>query len=292
MDAGAVNELRRMPFATAIAAATDFSDSGTTAFLHGLALAVALGDGIRFTVLNASEDRRSDMSWEQFPGVRPALESWGLLSPDADRRSVFDALDIIVRKVALSDGEPLRLLENHLLHNPVDLLVLGTEGRRGLPRWLQPSFAERLARRSSAMTLFVPSGADGFLDRDTGRFRLNRILLPADHVPGAQIAVDQAVRLSALVENPTVELTILHIGPDGSAPLLDLPQCFDLSCYVETREGNVAREIVAAAADPATDLIIMPTAGREGVMDALRGSVTEQVVREASCPVLAIPILG
>jgi nucleotide-binding universal stress UspA family protein len=33
----------------------------------------------------------------------------------------------------------------------------------------------------------------------------------------------------------------------------------------------------------------MATEGHEGILDALRGSVTEQVVRRAPCPVLAVP---
>jgi nucleotide-binding universal stress UspA family protein len=33
----------------------------------------------------------------------------------------------------------------------------------------------------------------------------------------------------------------------------------------------------------------MPTAGREGVFDALRGSTTERVLRRAPCPLLAVP---
>ncbi|TMA83757.1 MAG: universal stress protein [Deltaproteobacteria bacterium] len=37
------------------------------------------------------------------------------------------------------------------------------------------------------------------------------------------------------------------------------------------------------------DLIVMATEGRHGVVDALRGSVTERVVRDAPCPVLAVP---
>jgi nucleotide-binding universal stress UspA family protein len=35
----------------------------------------------------------------------------------------------------------------------------------------------------------------------------------------------------------------------------------------------------------------MPTAGRQGVVDALRGSTTERVIRQAPCPVLAVPAL-
>jgi nucleotide-binding universal stress UspA family protein len=34
----------------------------------------------------------------------------------------------------------------------------------------------------------------------------------------------------------------------------------------------------------------MPTAGHHGVLDALRGSTTERVIRHAPCPVLALPL--
>jgi nucleotide-binding universal stress UspA family protein len=37
------------------------------------------------------------------------------------------------------------------------------------------------------------------------------------------------------------------------------------------------------------DLIVMATAGHQGALDALRGSTTERVVRQATCPVLAVP---
>jgi nucleotide-binding universal stress UspA family protein len=33
----------------------------------------------------------------------------------------------------------------------------------------------------------------------------------------------------------------------------------------------------------------MPMAGRHGLLDVIRGSTTERVVREATCPVLALP---
>jgi nucleotide-binding universal stress UspA family protein len=47
---------------------------------------------------------------------------------------------------------------------------------------------------------------------------------------------------------------------------------------------NCAEEIGA-------DIVAMPTAGRHGLFDALRGSVTERVLRQAPCPVLAVPVM-
>jgi nucleotide-binding universal stress UspA family protein len=37
------------------------------------------------------------------------------------------------------------------------------------------------------------------------------------------------------------------------------------------------------------DLIVMATQGHRDFLDALRGSITERVLRGAHCPVLAVP---
>ena len=54
------------------------------------------------------------------------------------------------------------------------------------------------------------------------------------------------------------------------------------------RLGVAADEIVRYADDSNIDLIVMGTHGREGVARALMGSVAEQVVRRATCPVLTV----
>lgn len=53
-------------------------------------------------------------------------------------------------------------------------------------------------------------------------------------------------------------------------------------------EGVPEREIVAVAKKEKVDLIIMATHGRSGLGRAVLGSVTDYVVRHASCPVLVV----
>jgi universal stress protein A len=55
------------------------------------------------------------------------------------------------------------------------------------------------------------------------------------------------------------------------------------------RLGQPATEIVTCAAEQQTDLIIMASTGHSPVGRLLLGSVAEQVVRQAVCPVLTIP---
>ena len=53
-------------------------------------------------------------------------------------------------------------------------------------------------------------------------------------------------------------------------------------------EGAPFSEIVRAAREHASDLIVIATHGRTGLKHALLGSVTEKVVRKAPCAVLTI----
>ncbi len=54
------------------------------------------------------------------------------------------------------------------------------------------------------------------------------------------------------------------------------------------REGNPVPEILRAAKESGSDLIVMGTHGRTGVRRLLMGSVAEEVLRKASCPVLTV----
>jgi nucleotide-binding universal stress UspA family protein len=54
-------------------------------------------------------------------------------------------------------------------------------------------------------------------------------------------------------------------------------------------EGKAADEIAAYARRVAAELIVMGTHGRTGIRKALLGSVAEQVLQKARCPVLVVP---
>ncbi|WP_437678538.1 universal stress protein [Sorangium sp. So ce131] len=54
------------------------------------------------------------------------------------------------------------------------------------------------------------------------------------------------------------------------------------------REGDPAAEILAAAEEPGTALIVMGTHGRRGLSHLFLGSVAEQVIRKSSVPVLTV----
>ena len=70
---------------------------------------------------------------------------------------------------------------------------------------------------------------------------------------------------------------------------LDVP---GLDVHAERRleEGAATTEILRVAEELHADLIVMGTHGRTGLGRLLMGSVAEQVVRKALCPVLTVKI--
>ena len=56
----------------------------------------------------------------------------------------------------------------------------------------------------------------------------------------------------------------------------------------EVRTGETAESIAQASVHYGADLVIMGTHGRTGVAHLLAGSIAEQVVRTAPCPVLLL----
>ena len=66
----------------------------------------------------------------------------------------------------------------------------------------------------------------------------------------------------------------------------------DVRVTSEVRHGTPAECIRDAAVDYGADLVIMSTHGRSGLSHLLMGSVAEQVIRTARCPVLVIRDCG
>ena len=65
-----------------------------------------------------------------------------------------------------------------------------------------------------------------------------------------------------------------------------------LSHETEVRVGSTMEKLCAETECADIDLVVISTHGRSGFKRAILGSVTEQVVRYAQCPVLVVPSRG
>lgn len=257
---------------------TDLSPDGELAFEHALRLAMV--NRCNFTLLHVRDSEAGD-DWDSFPRVRETLERWGVLEPGSHQRDVHAKTGVNVSKYEIRGEDPVDGLAGYLELHHVDLIVMASRGRAGLGRMLNGSVSARLAQVSMVPTLIFGPDARSFVDERTGSLeRIRTVLVPVDNDPAPHAAIR---RLDALAEGLDVRFDYLHVGED--APVImdgeGRPR------PVRTVEGPVVETLLTEAA--AADLVAMPMVGRQGLLDALRGSTTERVVSEVRCPVLAIP---
>jgi Universal stress protein family len=155
-------------------------------------------------------------------------------------------------------------------------------------RWTRTSVSQPIARAAAAATLFLPYGGEGFISQADGSSTLRNILLPVDSAPRPEPAIEAAWRLAWALHCPEVTFTLLHVGR-AEIPSVEAEEQPGWTWKKVTRDGDVVDAIVAVAGECAADLIVMTTAGRNGFLDALRGSTTERVLRSGVAPLLAIP---
>ena len=268
---------------------SDFSQSSRVAFAH--ALKIALQSNAELEIVHVERHKignESDVHWSEFPGVRATLARWNILPSGAKAEEVAEA-GLRVKKILNAESDPLDSLVRYCETHPPDLLVLATRQREGLSRWLHKAIAEPLARRSRAMTLFVPAQGRGFISPASGAVKLRRILIPVDHRPNAQAALEEAFFLAAGFDCPGVEFKLLHVGTDTGMPTLYLPHRSGWQWEERLVPGDPYERIVREASEWSPDLIVMATQGHVDFLDALRGSITERILRASRCAVLAVP---
>ena len=259
---------------------TDLSPSSASAFAH--ALRVAMAAKSKLYVLHVLQDDPGE-GWESPDGrLRRLLVQWHLLHENDPSGEIDTKLGLQIENVMFRRRQsPKDEIAHFLNQHACDLVVLAAHGRDRPSHWLEGSIAETVFKRSAVPTLFVPHGARGFVDQASGNVRLRRVLVPVDHSPLPYRAIEAARSFPHLLTGVDITMQLLHVG--GTAPAIH-----DAKNPITIRYGNVVQTILDATIEYDVDFICMPTAGHHGILDALRGSTTERVLRHAPCPLLAI----
>jgi nucleotide-binding universal stress UspA family protein len=134
------------------------------------------------------------------------------------------------------------------------------------------------------------------------------ILHPTDFSPASEYAFHLAC---SLARDHRARLIVLHVNPSLSvmhgtlAPHENLegyheklweefnrlvatdPRTREVNLKSELLVGDPVKEILRMARERDCDLIVLGTHGRTGLFRLLMGSVAEEILRKAPCPVLA-----
>lgn len=183
----------------------------------------------------------------------------------------------------------------------IDLIVMGTHGRRGLDRLIMGSVVERVLRKTRRPILAVRNRVRDSVATENDSVDVCRILFCTDFSDDSPRALEYALSL-ALQYN--AELSLLHVlegsrsereldrqkdeALEGLRKILPAEATQWASVIPVVRSGKAYQEIIQYASEVQSDMIVMGVRGRNVVDIALFGSTTHRVIQLGPCPVLVV----
>jgi nucleotide-binding universal stress UspA family protein len=278
--------------------ATDFSAASEAALPHALNIAGHYGSILYVAHVICPEfagvvsPEMTPTTLEQAQGsAQQEMERW--LSAGRQRSVWCQPL--------IGEGAIWDVLLDMIHQNGIDLVVVGTAGRRGLRKLLLGSVAEEVFRMSPCPVLTVGPKTSETPSMDV---QLGHILYPVEFVPDSSDAAAYAV---SLAEEYRAKLTLMRVfgevvpSAEEKAQLQQpvrhwmddhIPAESDLRERIsfELGFGPTAEAIVEFAGDRGVDLIVMGVQRLDPVMAAHlpKPDTAYEVVRTAPCPVLTV----
>jgi nucleotide-binding universal stress UspA family protein len=250
-------------------------------FMHALSLVYALKGELEVIDVRGKGSRDKDLS------IRNVFERWGKLPVNSKREDVEKTLNIRIKKI-IKDGGPKKEIAKRLKRRDHDILVAGLHEQKGLDRLFGQDLIEYLVQYFRQTTLYMPSGVKPFVNRDNGEMVLNKIIIPVADDPSPDLSFQMLHKLLKLIPGQSPEIYGLHVG--DTFPLVPAVFLEGISWKEILKEDNVAQSITALATEVDADLIIMSTNGRDTFFQKIAGSISEQVLKETPCPVLAVAV--
>jgi nucleotide-binding universal stress UspA family protein len=265
---------------------TDFSPGDAAAFAH--AVAMTLASKSQLCLLQVRQAGEAFFSQTQgLRHVRDLLVRWKRLAEDTPYDRWESELDVQVSSVSVIARNARTGILEFLEDRPANLVVLATYEHKALARWLDVPVHHSVLRKLRTMSLFLRDGVRGFIDFDTGALALKKVLVPIDAAVESLPAIRRIEAMLKLV-SCDASIQLLHVGE--RAPELRDEQGEPLDLPIIVRKGPVVDTILEVANGLKVDVVAMPTAGRHGLLEAVRGSTSARVLDEASWPLFAVPV--
>ena len=217
-------------------------------------------------------------------------------------------------EVIIDAGHPAVCILDFAAALPADLIVMGTHGAGGFERLVLGSVAEKVLRKANCAVLTVPPHAIR-----TSALPFKRVLCAVDFSPCSLRALALARSLAFESGAALTAVSVIEWPWDEPPPpvFTELPAAqasalADYHRYVETSamqrlaalggeptnagvpfdprisHGKSHVEILRTATDVGADLIVIGVHGRNALDLGVFGSTANQVVRQATCPVLTL----
>lgn len=275
---------------------TDFSPASEAALRFALMLARVYGSRLHVAHVILPESHPQVLS----PKLSQEVDAWDNANERLDELAHHPSIGIIHCTSLLASGDLEEVIPGLIQEHNIDLVVLGTRGRRGVSRIMLGSSAERIYRSAPCPVLTVGPRVR------VAQWQLRRILCPVDLEGNPEPALQYALSLASDQESEFMVLNAVPMVPwqhradvekHARARMLSLihEENSD-SALVEVqllvRWESPAEAILQCAVDREIDLIVMGVrkSRAAGLSSHLPWPVASEVVSRAPCPVLTVRI--
>ncbi len=292
---------------------TDFSRCAEQAYSYALDLAKLHNAELHIlhaAVLHGYLDNRTKHSLDNLEEMHRQSETLAssrlssiMEDPDAER--------VDIKHVQRRGMSAAPVILDYINEEDIDLLVMGTHGRRGLGHIALGSVAEELVRVTPCPVLTVRE-----LETPRSLKAIEKVLAPLDFSDHSRRALVYAKELASSYQ---ASLQLLHIvEPPVYPSFYALKQSYffdklgdieqeskrrlrqlmeetagpDVSFETFVLEGRAVTDISDFAEENKSDLVTIATHGLTGLKRLFLGSVTANVTRRAKCPVFTIRAFG
>jgi nucleotide-binding universal stress UspA family protein len=280
----------------------DFSDVSQTALNYGISIATVFNADL--VVASVIEDDPAFVPGSE--GSTPerrqayAQAETGLAALVPDRIPGTSNCDCLVKAGDIEDELLAAVTDRR-----VDLVIMGTHGRRAFKRWFLGSVTERFLRRVSVPVITLSHLES---DIEAAPFAKDRLLYATDLSYGSEHGLNLAY---AFANRFRAGLTVLHVIPPWSGILsgqserdharsrerlmkrlensIPEPHRTDTKVRWGLREGKPYETILKVADEEDVGLIVVNLHGEHRTQQPLIGSTAERVIRGAHRPVLSVP---
>jgi len=287
----------------------DLSESATKVIPYVLSVAGAYNSEI--WLLHVVDDLQR---WGEIYVPHPSMDAFQGEASKAAEKAMDKICDEQLQDCSklqrrVVSGDPATEILKTIEAEDIDLVIMGTHGRKGLEHAIFGSVAENVVKKSPVPVMTVKPSKS----KEGGtRYPFRKVLFPVDFSECSERvfpeALEMAKRFDArlhmlfvardisylttvnvsrdLLNNTVAE--VARAGEEKMEGLLE-EQLRDFSDY-ESKVviGNPAEEILKYASEQGIDLIIMGTHGRKGLERTLMGSVADYVMKNASVPVMTV----
>jgi nucleotide-binding universal stress UspA family protein len=284
---------------------TDFSEGSKRAFPQAAYFAHWHEAELHVLNVTGRHEHTYDEAKANFPLSSETMSEWlGSPSHPEPESGWPDLETMAVVQEQIESANPSERLVDYAEEHDIDLVVMGTHGRRGVERLLIGSVTEEVVRAAPCPVLTIRSTTEARPDR-----AVRRILVPVDFSEASEDAIMHAKEIALTYG---AEIDLIHVVEEAVYPSaygvepVSIPTQ-EIIDRVEDNLGELVREdigyehamvkavvgyapraILDHAEENDIDLIVIATHGRTGLDRILLGSVTERVLRQSPTPVFVV----